>query len=135
MNYDFMEVSLACSDAEAMAAFFVRMFDGQVIFKGSMAGEPFVRMVACGITFVFRKLAIATELARQGTSLSAALKQAGVFPRDVSPATRYLRRIGRPRAEKIYSWLLEADTAMKGGSRLPERIQLETLLVRLGGAI
>ena len=55
MNYDFMEVSLACSDAEAMAAFFVQMFDGQVIFKGSMAGEPFVRMVACGITFVFRE--------------------------------------------------------------------------------
>ena len=31
------------------------MFDGQVIFKGRMAGEPFVRMVACGITFVFRE--------------------------------------------------------------------------------
>ncbi len=99
-----------------------------------VAGEAPQRILG-GITFVFRKLAIATELARQGTSLSAALKQAGVFPRDVSPATRYLRRIGRPRAEKIYSWLLEADTAMKGGSRLPERIQLETLLVRLGGAI
>jgi catechol 2,3-dioxygenase-like lactoylglutathione lyase family enzyme len=55
LAYEFMEVSLGCSDAEEMAAFFERMFDGKVIFRGRMAGEPFARMVACGITFVFRQ--------------------------------------------------------------------------------
>ena len=55
MDYRFVEVSLACSDAEEMAKFFERMFDAKVIFKGRMAGEPFVRIVACGITFVFRQ--------------------------------------------------------------------------------
>ena len=55
MEYRFMEVSMACSNCEEMAAFFERMFDAKVIFKGRMAGEPFVRIVACGITFIFRQ--------------------------------------------------------------------------------
>lgn len=50
-----MEVSLACSSAAAMEAFWVRMFDARVIFRGRMAGQPFSRIVACGITLVFRK--------------------------------------------------------------------------------
>lgn len=57
MNYQFMEVSLACSDCDEMAAFFERMFDARVIFRGRMMGEPFVRIVACGITFIFRQQA------------------------------------------------------------------------------
>ena len=57
MQYQFMEVSLACSDCEEMTAFFQRLFDGKVIFRGRMMGEPFVRIVACGITFIFRQQA------------------------------------------------------------------------------
>jgi len=86
-----------------------------------------------GIAYVFRKLSIATELSRTGVPLNAALKQGGCFPNEIGPASSYLKRIGRPRAARINSWLLEADTALKGGSRLPERTQLELLLVRLAG--
>jgi DNA polymerase III subunit delta len=97
-----------------------------------VAGEPPQRILG-GINSVFRKLFLSTELARQGMALNAALKQAGVFPRDINSSNQYLRRIGRPRAEKLSSWLLQADSNLKGGSRLSDRLQLEQLLVRLSG--
>ncbi len=97
------------------------------------AGESPYRILG-GMTVVFRKFAEATELSRQGVPLKAALKKAGVFPRDVDAGDRYLRRIGRAVAERIGDFLLEVDTSMKGGSRLPERILLERLLVRLSGS-
>lgn len=85
-----------------------------------------------GIHFVFRKLAYATDLARK-QNLDAALRTAGVFPQAVGPATAYLRRLGRPKAEKLIHHLLETDLRMKGGSRLPERLQLEQFLIKLSG--
>ena len=96
------------------------------------SGESPYRILG-GISYVFRKLTVATELSRQGINLKAALKQAGAFPHEVDPASRYLRRIGRPRAEQISNWLLTADTSLKGGSRISERAQLELLLVQLAG--
>ncbi|MFP6765477.1 MAG: DNA polymerase III subunit delta, partial [Planctomycetaceae bacterium] len=94
------------------------------------SGESPFRIVG-GVSSVFRKLATATELARQGTPLHSALQKSGVFPGDVSPSAHYLRRIGRPRAEQISGWLLEADASLKGGLRVAERVQVEMLLVRL----
>ncbi len=96
------------------------------------SGESPYRILG-GISYVFRKLTVATELSRQGATLKAALKQAGAFPHEVDPASAYLRRIGRPRAEQISNWLLTADTSLKGGSRISERAQLELLLVQLAG--
>ena len=87
-----------------------------------------------GIAYVFRKMSIATELSRTGVQLNAALKAAGAFPNEYDRAGRYLKRIGRPKAARIASWLLEAETGLKGGSRMPERSQIELLLVRLSGA-
>ncbi|MGZ0173738.1 MAG: DNA polymerase III subunit delta [Planctomycetales bacterium] len=87
-----------------------------------------------GVAYVFRKMSVATELSRTGVQLNAALKAAGSFPNEYDPAGRYLKRIGRPKAAKIASWLLEAETGLKGGSRMPERSQIELLLVRLAGA-
>jgi len=55
VSYDFMEVSFACSDVEVTTRFLERLFDAKVLFRGRMAGEPFVRLVACGITFVLRQ--------------------------------------------------------------------------------
>lgn len=55
VTYPFMEVSMACSNVKAMEEFWERTFDGKVIFRGRMAGLPFSRMVACGITLVFRE--------------------------------------------------------------------------------
>ena len=96
------------------------------------AGEAPLKIVG-GISYVFRKLAHATELARRGGRLNAALIEAGVHNRELPQWERYLRRLSRRRAEQLYTWLLEIDSGLKGNSRLPERLQLEHLLVRLSG--
>lgn len=112
--------------------------DGQpaeaVIALGKLlhAGEA-PQKVLGGVTYVFRKYARATELARDGMPLRAALQQAGVFPRDIDASERYLRRIGRQRAELLRSRLLEADRGLKGGSRVGEQLQLERLLLEFCG--
>lgn len=97
------------------------------------SGESPYRILG-GITYVFRKMSIATELSRTGVQLNAALKAAGAFPNEYDRAIRYLKRIGYPKAARIASWLLEAETGLKGGSRMPKRSQIELLLVRLSGA-
>lgn len=96
------------------------------------AGEAPQKILG-GVNFVFRKYARATELSRDGVPLRAALQQAGVFPQQIDASERYLRRIGRPRAERIRSRLLEADRGLKGGSRVGEQLQMELLLLELAG--
>ncbi len=88
-----------------------------------------------GITFVFRKLAQATERSRQGVPLNLALKESGVFPRDIDASGQYLRRIGRGQAEQLLERLLKADADLKGGSRSSGQLQLERLLVDLAGSV
>ena len=114
--------------------------DGQISFALSnldkllTSGEPPLKLLG-GIGFVFRKLALATELSRHGLPLPAALQQAGVFPRDLPAAESYLRRVGRSRAEQISRWLLETDLNLKGGLRTSERLLLEQLFLQLGGKV
>ncbi|MCA9073594.1 MAG: DNA polymerase III subunit delta [Planctomycetaceae bacterium] len=96
------------------------------------AGEAAPKLLG-GINFVFRKLAQATERSRTGVPLNVALKESGVFPRDIDATDRYLRRIGRPRAEQILARLLRADADLKGASRDPDRLQMERLLLDLAG--
>ena len=99
-----------------------------------VAGEPPQKILG-GMNFIFRRFAHATEYSRQGISLKSALGKAGLYPRDIEPTARYLRRVGRPHAERIYHVLLTADRRLKGGSRVSERLQLEQLLVELSGRI
>lgn len=87
-----------------------------------------------GVHFVFRKLAYATDLARK-QSLDAALREAGVFHAAVAPSASYLKRLGRHKAEQIIRRLLEADLGLKGAARLPDRIQIERLLIQLSGRL
>ncbi len=54
-SFRFMEVSMGCTNVQAMEDFWVQMFGGQVLFRGLMAGQPFSRMIACGVTLVFRE--------------------------------------------------------------------------------
>lgn len=108
--------------ADALAAL------GQLI----EAGEPSLKLLG-GISFVFRKYALATERVRH-MPLEAALKEAGVFPQDQKPAAAYLRRIGRDKAEQLLAALAATDAGLKGACRLPERLQLELLLLRLAGS-
>ncbi|MCA9014444.1 MAG: DNA polymerase III subunit delta [Planctomycetaceae bacterium] len=97
-----------------------------------VAGEAPQKILG-GLTFVWRKYFKATQLAVQGMPLKQALKEAGVFPRDIDPSDRYLRRLSRQRAEKISHWLLETDLDLKGNSRLAPRLELEQLLFLLSG--
>lgn len=93
------------------------------------SGEAALKLLG-GIAYSFRKFAAAVELARS-QPLEQALRAAGVFPQAIAPAAAYLRRIGRPEAERILSRLLTAEARLKGASRLPERIILEQLLLEL----
>ncbi len=114
--------------------------DGQLGFAMSnldkllTSGEPALKLLG-GIAYVFRKFALATELSRQGLPLPAALSKAGIFPRDAGSAESYLRRIGRPNAERISHWLLETDLNLKGGLRTSERLLLEQLFLKLSGKL
>lgn len=54
-EYQFIEVSLACSNCDMMEKFWVDMFDAKVIFRGYMLGQPFTRLLVCGISLIFRQ--------------------------------------------------------------------------------
>ena len=88
-----------------------------------------------GINYMFRGLAAATESARQGLSLREALTQAGVKSFTLGPSEAYLRRVGRPRAELLYRRLLDVDAGFKGRSPLPDRVQMEQLVLQLAGKL
>ncbi|MCB9953258.1 MAG: DNA polymerase III subunit delta [Planctomycetaceae bacterium] len=97
-----------------------------------VAGEPAPKILG-GMNFVFRKIAKATEISRSGTNLRKALQDAGMKQWEMQPVESYLKRIQRPRAERILERLAEADFGLKGGSRLPERLQMEQLILWLMG--
>jgi DNA polymerase-3 subunit delta len=99
------------------------------------AKEPLPKVMG-GVAYVFRRLARATEMARHDKRLRQALKDAGVFYKEIDESNRYLRRIGRDEAERILDRLLRVDKALKGaetGVKLPEELVVERLLVELAG--
>jgi len=96
------------------------------------AGEAPMRLLG-GISFVFKKFAFATDLSRNRGPLDQALRQAGVYPAGVSKGQIYLRRLGRIKAEQLLQRLVNTDAGLKGASRIPERFQLERLLIELAG--
>lgn len=106
----------------------------ELLDKLLRSGEAAMKLLG-GINYAYRPLAKATDLARLGTPLPAALEQAGVKPFQLQAMVAYLRRLGRPTAEKIGPWLLEADLDLKGRSQLGERMVLERLMVRLAGVV
>jgi DNA polymerase-3 subunit delta len=77
------------------------------------------------------RLVLQTEAAGRRPVLASALEQAGVKPFVLKKVEQQLRRLGRRRGAKIYDWLLDADLDLKGDSRLPPRLILERLLIRL----
>jgi DNA polymerase-3 subunit delta len=93
-------------------------------------GEEPLRILGA-FSMQLRRLAQAAHLSGQGRTLRTALEQAGVPPFALQGAEQQLRHLGRPRAERLYDWLLEVNVGMKGGSPLPERTLLERFIVRL----
>jgi hypothetical protein len=54
-DYRFIEISLSSRDVDVQEEFWTRMFGAKVIFRGLMAGQRFTRLLACGITLIFRE--------------------------------------------------------------------------------
>src|SRR5579863_1056406 len=104
----------------------------ELLDKLLTAGEHALKLLG-GVNYVFRPVAKATELSRQGASLPEALAAGGVKPFNVQPMIPYLKRIGPPQAERILPCLLAADLDLKGASALPDRIIVERLLAQLAG--
>lgn len=96
------------------------------------AGEAPQRILG-GILFVYRKLSAAAAAARAGTPLPAAVRAAGVFPKEQSEAAAYLSRLGPRAASRFLEHIADADAAFRGREKLPDRIVLERLLVQLAG--
>jgi len=94
------------------------------------------------ISSSLRRLAAAARYLRPSPGsksrppIRKAIEVAGVPPYFVDKAEAQLRQIGSGRAEQLYSWLLEADLAIKGPSSAPgrARIVLERLIARLSKA-
>jgi DNA polymerase-3 subunit delta len=114
--------------------------DGQVstaleyLDKLLVSGEPAVKLLG-GIGWMFRPVAKATELSRLGQPLSESLVEAGAKPFNVQPLIAYLKRLGRPRAERILQHLLAADIDLKSSSGYSDRMILERLLLQLAGKV
>ncbi len=53
MEIKFFEVQEVVSDAAEAAAFFERVMDGTVLFRGEMMGLPFIKMKVADLTLVF----------------------------------------------------------------------------------
>jgi DNA polymerase-3 subunit delta len=93
--------------------------------------EPLALLGA--LTSQIRKLARAARMHKQGQDLEQAMTNAGVanWPQAREGARKQMRHLGWNRLDKLYDWLLESNYGMKGGNPLPERLQLERLIVKL----
>lgn len=86
------------------------------------------------LTAQLRKLAAVARLnLGEKMALGPAMDAAGVPKWDKARmgTERQLRRLGQRRLEKLTDWLVEINFGLKGGSALPERIQVERLIVTL----
>jgi DNA polymerase-3 subunit delta len=85
------------------------------------------------LTAQLRKLAAVGRLTAGGLPLGPAMDAAKVPGWDKARMTfeRQLRHLGRRRLEKLTEWLTEINLGLKGGNPLPERVQVERLVVML----
>ena len=86
------------------------------------------------MTAQLRKLATVGRLhLNDGLPLGPAMDAAKVPGWDKARMAfeRQLRHLGRRRLEKLIEWLTEINLGLKGGNPLPERVQVERLIVQL----
>jgi DNA polymerase-3 subunit delta len=117
-----------------------KMFDaiGAANVKGALAiidrlfdqGEEPLRILGA-MSFQLRKLAQAARMTTQGTSLGAAVAQAGIPPFKLREAEAQIRHLGRRRLDRLYDWLMQINLDLRGGSPLPPRILFERFLLKL----
>ncbi len=95
-------------------------------------GEEPMKLLG-GLGFQLRKLARVARIHKQGATVDDALTKGGVpnFPAARDAVRKQLKHLGKDRLDKLHDWLLELNSGLKGGSELPDRLQLERLVVRL----
>jgi len=104
------------------------------------AGEEPIGLLAM-LASKLRPLAAATrtledaEATGRRINLRQAISEssAKVWPAMLDSTQRTMQQLGRQRAQQLYTWLLEADLALKGerSKRNRSRLVLEELIVRL----
>ena len=87
--------------------------------------------VLAPLTYQLRKLATVAQLNATGMPLGQAMDVAQVWQSHRYNFEKQLRHLGRRRLEKLSEWLAEINLGLKGGNALPERVQLERLIVLL----
>jgi DNA polymerase-3 subunit delta len=86
------------------------------------------------LTAQLRKLAAVWRLHhREKQALGPAMDAAGVprWPKARESTERQLKHLGGRRLDKLTEWLAEINLGLKGGNALPERVQVERLIVQL----
>jgi DNA polymerase III subunit delta len=104
----------------------------QILTELFEEGEEPLRLLGA-LGSQLRKLARAARMCKQGMNLEEALSKAQVasWPQARDSARKQMKHLGWNRLDKVYDWLLETDSGLKGGNALPERLQIERLIVRL----
>jgi DNA polymerase-3 subunit delta len=77
------------------------------------------------------RLVLQTEAAGRKMDVRQALQEAGVKPFVLQKSEMQLRHLNRHRGAQLHRWLIEADLDLKGDSRLPPRLILERMILRL----
>lgn len=85
------------------------------------------------MTAQLRKLAAAGRLIRDGQSLGPAMDAANVPKWEKARVAfeKQVRHLGLNRLSLLTGWLVEINFGLKGGNPLPERVQVERLVVKL----
>ena len=119
--------------------------DGQVAIaieqldKLLAAGQNAVGLMA-QVSWSLRRYGLAAKLIEQSErvdskiTLAVALERAGFNRFDVAKAELRLKRIGRPRAREMLTWLVELELKLKGSHSNDHRsrLALESLIMKLG---
>ena len=95
-------------------------------------GEAMMKLFYA-LTSQLRKLAAVGRMYAETKQLGPAMDAAGVpaWPKARQSFERQLKWLGMRRLGKLTEWLVEVDHGLKGGNALPERVQVERLIVRL----
>jgi len=93
-------------------------------------GEEPIRLLGA-FSMQLRRLAQAFRLRQDGVPLGPALDRMGVPPFAQRGIDLQMKHLGQRRLNRLFDALVEIDLGMKGSSQLPERTQLERLVVRL----
>lgn len=83
------------------------------------------------LTWQLRQLASIGRLIADGQALGPAMDTVRVPNFRRASYEKQVRWLGRRRLEKLTEWLVEINLGLKGGTALPERVQVERLVVRL----